>query len=139
MTVEIKNLEADFAYIKEECAEQKDKAGSNLRIFGRRLLDLSDEFLPKKINSTEWKKYQMALKSSDMQSKLSSNGKRTSGLKTPSGLRSKNSGYSPSPSPTNLSNSQSSSITKPSNIKSNNNNNTQNDTSVTMKLPALRV
>ena len=29
MTVEIKNLEADFLYIKEECVEEKDKAGLN--------------------------------------------------------------------------------------------------------------
>merc|ERR1712080_32993 len=136
MTVEIKNLEADFLYIKDECVEEKDKAGINLRIFGRRLLNLADEFIPKKVNSSEWRKYQMKLKSSDLDAKVSSSGKRTSGLKTPSGLRNKHSGCSPSPSPTNLSNSHSS-ITKTTNIK---NNNTQKDTPPhAMKLPALRV
>ena len=136
MTVEIKNLEADFLYIKDECVEEKDKAGVNLRIFGRRLLNLADEFIPKKVNSSEWKKYQMTLKSSDIHGKVSSSGKRTSGLRTPSGLKNKNSkdsGYSPSPSPTNIH----SSITKATTIK---NNNKQNDTSpISMKLPALRV
>ena len=126
MTVEIKNLEADFLYIKEECVEEKDKAGLNLRIFGRRLLNLADEFVPKKVNSSEWRKFQMKLKASEIHN---NSGKRTSGLRAPSGLRNKQSGCSP----TNQSNSHSS-ITKPSSIK---NNTSQND--VTMKIPALRV
>ena len=113
MTVEIKNLEADFVYIKEECVEEKDKAGLNLRIFGRRLLNLADEFVPKKVNSSEWRKFQMKLKAAEMQN---NNSKVTSGLRAPSGLRNKLSGSS----------SISSSITKPSSIKSNN-------------IPALRV
>ena len=79
----------------------------------------------------------MKLKAADIQCKISSNGKRTSGLKTPSGLRNKNSGYSPSPSPTNLSSSSHTSITKVKDIK---NNNIQSDvSSVTVKVPTLRV
>lgn len=133
MTVEVKNLEADFIYIKDECVEDKDKAGSNLRVFGRRLLSLADEFLSKKINSTEWKKYQVTLKSSNCQPKISSNSK------TNYKPRQKNTKSSPkntpSPPPPNQS-----SITKATTIK---NNKTQNDTSCvhagTMKIPALRV
>ena len=109
MTVEIKNLEADFIYIKEECVEEKDKAGLNLRVFGRRLLNLADEFVPKKVNSSEWKKFQMELKASEM---YNNSGKVTSGLRTPTGLRNKISGSSSTNSP-----SSHISITKPESLK----------------------
>ena len=106
MTVEIKNLEADFVYIKEECVEEKDKAGLSLRVFGRRLLNLADEFVPKKVSSSEWRKFQMKLKACEM---YNNSGKVTSGLKTPVGLRNKLSGSSPSNSHA--------SITKPESLK----------------------
>ena len=109
MTVEIKNLEADFIYIKEECVEEKDKAGLNLRVFGRRLLNLADEFVPKKVNSSEWKKFQMKLKASEM---YNNSGKVTSGLRTPTGLRNKISSSSSTNSP-----SSHISITKPESLK----------------------
>ena len=131
MTVEVKNLEADFIYIKDECVEDKDKAGLTLRIFGRRLLNLADEFIPHKINSMEWKKYQLALKSSIIiKSKASLNGKP----KYPP--KHKSPGYSSPPPPPPQSTALSSSITKTTTtIKSNN---TQNDAHPTIKRPVLR-
>ena len=98
MTIEVKNLEADFMYIKDECSEEKSKAGSDLRIFGRRLLSLADEFIPQKINSTDWKQYQMTLRSTGNASphhKRSSNSSSKAGYKS----RENKNGYSTTPQP----------------------------------------
>ena len=53
MTIEVKNLEADFYYVKEECLEEKAKAGKDLREFGRRFIELIDEFLPQKMTDLD--------------------------------------------------------------------------------------
>ena len=51
MTIEVKNLESDFHYVKDECKEEKDAAGDELRVFGRRFVDLIDEVVPQKLTS----------------------------------------------------------------------------------------
>ena len=61
MTIEVKNLESDFYYVKEECKEEKDKAGEDLRVFGRRFVDLIDEFVPQKLTSKPWVSLQASL------------------------------------------------------------------------------
>ena len=133
MTIELKNLEADFTYIKDECSEEKSKAGSDLRIFGRRLLNLADEFVPQKINSTDWRRYQMTLRSRNNSSsyhKSSSNGSSKTGHKS---KQNKN-GYSPIPQ------TRESPKTDQNLRNSNNNNgNVEYEASVTLKIPALRV
>ena len=135
MTVEVKNFEADFVYIKDERAEEKDMAGLNLRLFGRRLLNLAAEFLPRQFNSPEWRKYQMALKSNFLPEKPS-NGKDN--------YKSKKTKIGSSPSPTHQQSSGLSSpfahLSKPTaKGRNNNNNNTiEAETSLTMKLPILR-
>ena len=54
MTIEVKNLESDFYYVKEEYKEEKDRAGQDLRDFGRRFVNLIDEYVPAKITSNAW-------------------------------------------------------------------------------------
>jgi len=54
MTIEVKNLESDFYYVKEEYKEEKDRAGQDLRDFGRRFVDLIDEHVPSKLTSNAW-------------------------------------------------------------------------------------
>ena len=108
--------------------------GLNLRLFGRRLLNLTDEFLPRQFNSPEWRKYQMALKSNFLPEK-SSNGKDN--------YKTKKTKIGSSPSPTHQQSSGLSSpfahMSKPTAKGRNNNNNTiEAETSLTMKLPILR-
>ena len=69
MTVEVKNLESDFQYVKEECIDEKIKAGEDLKIFGRRFVELIDEYIPSKVTSIEWANLQNSLKYLDIPKK----------------------------------------------------------------------
>ena len=69
MTIEGKNLESDFYYVKEDCKEEKDKAGEELRAFGRRFVDLIDEYIPQKMTSPRWKSIADSLKQPNVQTK----------------------------------------------------------------------
>ena len=55
MTRELRYLESEFSFVSADKVAEKAKVGEDLRLLGRRLLELADEFLPQ-IGSPEWKK-----------------------------------------------------------------------------------
>jgi hypothetical protein len=55
MTRELRYLESEFSFVSSDKINEKLKAGEDLRLLGRRLLELADEFVPQ-IGSAEWKK-----------------------------------------------------------------------------------